>query len=219
MLIVLMACTGDGPQDSSDPQLTGSMSTEDASADVTIYKGFGRDYDGDGMWVFASSPEATCDRMSDYLADGADEHDPTDIWEGGDCMLTLIVNPQDSTTAYTAGEDFSFSDADGLLVGFWSVRCAMGDGAFEWGTRDEGSTDEDYFWTGVEYTASPKAWDTTISGSGEDGGYTVDVDMGPAFDGSYPTVLDNIDGEGDISGRIEVEYCADLLHAGAFPDY
>ena len=216
MLALLLACTGEGPDGDATPQLTGSMSTDDASAEVTVYKAFGRDYDGDGLWFLVSSPDASCDSVSDYLAEGADVHDPAGIWEGGDCILTLVVNPQDGTSAYTPGTDFTFSD---LLMGHWSVRCAMGEGAFEWGTRDEDSPYEDWFWTGVEYTASPDSWETTLSGEGEDGGYTIEVDMGSSFDGNYPTVIDSIPGTGDISGTVEAEYCADLLNAGVFPDY
>ncbi len=220
MLTLLLACKGvPGDSATEDPQVTGSLSTDDASAEVNIYKAFGRDYDGDALWFFASSPDATCDSVSTYLAASADEHDPAGIWEGGDCVLTLVINPQDSSIDYVPGETFGFTDADGVLLGFWSVRCAMGEGAFEWGTRDEGSPYYDYFWTGVEYLSSPAAWDTTISGDGEDGGYTIEVSMGSQFAGSYPTVVEPIQGSGEISGTIDAEYCADLLNAGAFPDY
>lgn len=219
MLALFIACAG-GPDDTSstDPSITGSVETADGAAEVNIYKAFGRDYDGDGLWFLSSSPEATCESVSDYLRDGADSHDPTGIWAGGDCILTMVVNPQDGTTTYTPGSDFSMTEADEFLIGFWSVRCALGDGAFEWGTRDDGSTDEDYFWTGVEYTAAPNAFESTISGDGEDGGYTIDVSMS-AYEGSYPAVIDTIPAEGTISGSIDAEWCGDLLHAGAFPDY
>ena len=209
-MFLLLACAGTGSGDDPVAHITGTVTTEDsnaASADVATYKAFGMDVDGKGLWYLSSSPDATCELVQDYLE--GDEMDPSPIWPGGTCNLTIVYGAGD----YTA-DGVSLDTADGGLSGHVAIRCAMGDGAFEWGTRDDGSTDEDYFWTGTEWWGAPLDYQIDISG-GEADGFTVSVDM-DGFDGNYPTVIDETLASGVVTGTIDAEWC-NLYQAGVFP--
>lgn len=211
-MFLLLACAGNGDGTDLEPQIIGTVTTEDsqsASADVEVYKAFGMDVDGKGLWYFASDPDATCDSVAEYLTD--DQVDPAGIWGPGTCNLTMVV----SDGSYAPGASWSMDTDDAWLVGHISVRCAMGDGAFEWGKRDAGSEDEDYFWTGVEWTGAPTDFQVTIEGAGEPDGYTITLDM-DGYDGNYPTVIDSVAASGGVTGTIDAEWC-NLYQAGVFP--
>ena len=210
LILTLFACAGGGgPGQDLEPQITGTISTADAAADVEIYKAFGWAVDGKGLWYMASSPDATCDSVEEYLRQ--QQVDPNGIWAGNDCNITLVV----SDGSYEAA-GMTMSTSDNWLVGHWELSCALGEGAFEWGKRDDGAgaEDEDYFWTGVEWNGYPEDFSVDIAGD-NDSEFTLDVDMS-TFSGNYPTVIEDIPANGSISGSITAEAC-NLYQAQVFP--
>jgi hypothetical protein len=213
LILTLIACAGDGPGDADEPQITGTLTTDGNSAEVAIYKAFGWDVDGKGMWYLSSSPNASCDAVVDYLTLG--QVDPTDIWEPGTCNITLIVNPTGPDAQDYEGE-LSFTD-ETEFQSSWNVRCAMGEGAFEWGKRDEGASaeDEDYFWTGFEWTGAPEVFSANISGD-KDSSYELTMEL-DVFDGSNPVILGTkFPADGQVTGSIEAEAC-NLYNTQVFP--
>ncbi len=195
--------------------LSGEVSTDRASGVVDINKGFGFHLNGKALFYFPSDEAATCATVAEYLAET--QVDPEGIWAPGECNLTLVVNPVEGEYD-PAGFSWDNADDEGFFTGHFDLTCALGDGDFEWGTRDAGSTDEDYFWTDVEWGGSPQTWDVTVQGDGTDSDYVVTVDL-TDFRGSYPSEStgDQVPLDGTVSGEIQAIRCSDLAQAMVFP--
>lgn len=212
-LIGLVACDKDG-EVAEEPQINGTVETADGAADVAIYRAFGFHTDDGAMFYLTSTPDSDCPTVAEYLS--SKQVDPAGIWEGGTCNLSAVLpdyDPSGMTISRTADQPTTEVT--------WSVKCALGEGAFEWGKRDEQSEDEDFFWTGddaYEWIGNGKEFTTTFSGAGtQDDPYVIDISEMTDFTGNYPTILDTILADGSLSGSIEAQTCNDLYGAYIFP--
>jgi hypothetical protein len=212
-LVILLACEKDVETDEV-PQITGTVSTADGAAEVAIYRAFGFHTDDGAMFYLTSTPDSDCPKVAEYLS--SKQIDPQDIWAPGTCNLSAVLpdyDPAGMTVSRTA-------DAPTTEV-TWSVKCALGDGAFEWSTRDEQSDDEDFFWTGddaYEWIGNGQEFTVNFSGDGTQvDPYIVDIEEMTDLTGNYPTVLDTILADGTLSGSIEAQTCNDLYAAYIFP--
>lgn len=212
-LVTLLACDKDG-EIVDEPQINGSVTTADGDAEVAIYRAFGFHTNDGAMFYMTSTPDSDCPSVAKYLS--SKQVDPEGIWAPGTCNLSAVLpdyDPAGMTVSRTA-------DAPTTEV-TWSVKCALGEGAFEWGTRDEQSEDEDYFWAGdaaYEWIGNGKEFTVDFSGDGSpEDPYIVDIVEMTDFTGNYPTVLDTILADGSLSGSIEAQACNDLYAAYIFP--
>lgn len=212
-LVTLLACDKDG-EAIDEPQINGTVTTPDGAADVAIYRAFGFHTNDGAMFYFTSTPDADCPSVAEYLS--SKQVDPTGIWEGGTCNLSAVLpdyDPAGMTVSRTADEPTTEVT--------WSVKCALGQGAFEWGTRDEDSPDEDFFWAGdeaYEWIGNGREFTVNFSGEGtQEDPYIIDIEEMTDFTGNYPTVLQTIPADGTLSGSIEAQSCNDLYGSYIFP--
>ncbi|MFT5584841.1 MAG: hypothetical protein ACI9VR_002428 [Cognaticolwellia sp.] len=206
-LVTLLACDKEG-EIADEPQINGTVSTVDGEAQVAIYRAFGFHTDDGAVFYFTSTPDSDCPMVAEYLS--SKQVDPQDIWAPGTCNLSAVLPNYDP-----AGTTVSRTPDEPTFDVTWNVRCALGEGAFEWGKRDEGSDDEDYFWAGpdaVEWWGSGLEFTATFSGEGtQDDPYIVDIPEMTQFSGNYPAIFgDIIPADGVVSGSIEAQTCDDL---------
>jgi hypothetical protein len=216
LFVLMMACDGGTDSGVDYGNFSGEVSTDRAEGVVDINKGFGFHLDGKAVFYFPSDEEATCATVSEYLRET--QVDPHGIWAPGECNLTLVVSAV--TSDYDpAGYSWDNADGQGLFHGVVDLTCALGDGDFEWGTRDAGSTDKDYFWTGQEWGGAPNTWDIQMSGDGEDTDYTINVDITDLM-GSYPgeSTGGQVPLSGTVSGEVRAIRCSDLTGAMVWPN-
>lgn len=205
LLLIALGCISGGDSSDSDPTILGTVSTNEGSAEVEIYKAFGFNFEDAGLVYFSSSPTATCESVAEYLTE--DKVDPTGIWPGGTCNLIVVANP------WAGDMDVEVASGESNIELTWNLRCALGEGEFEWGTRGDQGNDTDYYWTGYDWTGSPGTYSLSLSG---DGPYTADVTMGE-FTGNYPDIIDSIPADGTVSGSVQASVCQDLYNAPVFP--
>ena len=217
MILLTFACSGSESAPTDYGNISGEVSTDRAAGLVDINKGFGFHLNGKALFYFPSDEDATCALVAEYLRDT--QVDPHGIWAPGECNLTVVLNPQ-AEDAYDPAVGITWDNAnnEGWFTGHADLTCALGEGDFEWGTRDAGSNDKDYFWTGVEWGGAPKTWEISIDGDGEAVEYVVDVDLDDLA-GSYPgeSTGEQVPLEGHVSGQIRAIRCTDLAQAMVFP--
>ena len=214
-LLVLLACNDGSGEGVDYGNVSGEVQTDRASGSVDINKGFAFHVDDKALFYFPSDEAATCATVSEYLRET--QVDPAGIWAGGECNLTVVVG--NGMSPYDAsGTTWDNADGDALLHGVVDLSCALGDGAFEWGTRDSGSSDKDYFWTGTEWGGGPQTLDITLSGDGESEDYTMVLDMSD-LSGSYPgeQTGQQVPLSGTVGGEIRAIRCSDLTQAMVWP--
>lgn len=213
ILLAMLGCFGNSEEDLT-PQINGTITTAEASGDVAIYKAFGFHVDNKALFYMTSTPDADCPSVAEYLTEK--QVDPAGIWEGGTCNISAVVWEYDAD-----GATFTMEGGEANFDITWSVKCALGEGSFEWTKRDEDSEDTDYFWVGddaYEWLGSGDEFEATFSGAGTaDDPYVIDITDMTAFDGNYPTIIEGIPADGTVSGSIEAQTCSQLLGAGIFP--
>mgnify|MGYP006928201677 CR=1 FL=1 len=216
MILHLLACTGAKDDLVDYGNISGEVSTDRASGVVDINKGFGFHLNGKALFYFPSDEDATCASVAEYLRDT--QVDPHGIWAPGECNLTVVLNPPSDDAYDPAGYSWDNADGDGWFIGHSDLTCALGEGDFEWGTRDSGSNDKDFFWTDVEWGGAPQTWEISISGDGEETDYVVDVDLSE-LRGSYPgeSTGEQVVLDGHVTGQIQAIRCTDLAQAMVFP--
>ncbi|MCB9759365.1 MAG: hypothetical protein H6739_05955 [Alphaproteobacteria bacterium] len=205
LLAGLAACTG--KVEDTEALITGSLETMDSNAEIAGRTAYGFHLDGKGLWYVSTVADASCDDVIDYFehTDSSDRFEPERVIYGGYCNLTLVSDYD--------GAEFTLTEADPVTTGYWSLYCPMGTGEWTWEDRHG---HQDYYWSGPVWTGQPTGHTTTISGPGEGGGYTIEVDM-VDFEGEYGDVIDTIPATGGVTGSIDVVYCPDLYHTEVFP--
>jgi hypothetical protein len=200
LALLLAACAAE----SLDAGLAGDISLPDLgeTARVEILSAHGLAQDGQLIAYLSSAPDVTCDQAVAHLTPGDNTDDPTAIFRDGHCNIFLSLQSWD--------EGFAATD-DPLAMAGMSITCTLGAGDFVFEERDVG--DEDYYWSGRYWQGSADAYDIAFSDA--EAGYGFEMDM-TAFSGSliYES-LEEIAGEGAVSGAQAIEECADFsgLHA------
>ncbi len=200
----LLAC--DSEEDTVS-LIEGTVETADYSATISSTTGFGFHIDGVGFFYFPSNPDATCDDVVAYLnhSQSSEPYDPTQVWLEGTCVLSLKL------TSYDGG-DYTFTDEQNWIDGFWNMNCAMGEGEFVYEESDAGYWD--YYWSNHVWSGGAGIHTTTIS-EVEEVSYPVTVEIS-AWEGNYSDVVtgDQVPMDGTVSGAVEVEWCSDLYQTG-----
>lgn len=207
LFAVVCACKG-GPEEGEPADIVGEVLTPDDEAEVAGRTAFGFHIDGQGLWYISSAPDASCADVVALLdhSDADEPLDPQSVLYGGFCNLTL--------TATYEGATASTTEADGAVAALWSLYCPMGEGEF---AVEDRHGHVDYYWSGNLWTGSPVAHSTTISGDGENDGYTLDLSL-TDFSGSYSDVIATVAATGTVAGTIEAAFCPELYQTTAFPD-
>ena len=198
--LLLLAC-------SAEPVAAGlagdiSLSEIGEIGSVEILSAHGLAQDGQLIAYLSSAPDVTCAQAAAHLTPGDNTDDPTAIFRAGHCNVFLSLQSWD--------EGFVATD-DPLAMAGMSITCTLGEGAFVLEERDVG--DEDYYWSGRYWQGSAEAYDIAFSAA--ETGYAFELDMS-AFSGSliYES-LEEIVGEGTVSGAQSIASCDDFsaLHA------
>ncbi|MCB9794151.1 MAG: hypothetical protein H6741_15660 [Alphaproteobacteria bacterium] len=202
---LLLACQGKDGTTEDTAFIVGDVVTTDETASVALRTAYGFHIDGKGLWYMSTVAGVSCDEVLTYLNHAGSDVHPEGVLYGGYCNLTLVSDYE--------GEDFSFTEADGTFVGYWSLYCPMGEGEWVWENRDG---HEDYYWSNRLWTGDPEVHSTTITGDGETEGYTITVDMSD-YSGTYAGVLETIPATGSVAGTIDAVFCPELYQADAWP--
>ncbi len=193
--LVLVSCEKDDTGQDYDI-LEGQLTFDDtAVASVAGHKAFGYDRNGQALLYFASSQDATCAGVAEYL-DWGDPTDPSAIFSAGHCNIYAMIND------YTGSEVTISSDRTRVT---WALNCTIGEGSWDWENRGQ---DSGYYWSGSYWQGDPETWTITLSGGGGDD-FVADIQMND-YDGDYIYEFINATATGLVSGTTLVEWCDDL---------
>jgi len=207
-VLLSMGCSGgEGDDDIESFQADGTITAQSGEVgDVAVRQAFGFATNGSGLIYMASNGAATCESVVEMLqADQA--HNPDQVLLAGHCNL-IFKFQYDESSGY---DGLSFT-ADQIGSAFWSVSCAMDDGAWEFENRDG---DRDYYYTGVWWQGSPDNHSTGVSVNGED--IAISTTMGPYSGHFIYQGLDDIAATGQVSGTIQAKRCTTLAQTVLFP--
>ncbi len=226
---LVVGCSGKSEDDSGagaggapDPLIVGTVTPETGgvTGEFRIYKAFGFDQGGSLIMYLSSTPEASCDTVTEYLNVGrGNPVDPVNVFTGGTCNMLIEVPAEsvgyEGSLSWTRGADEGGIDE---ISAASVIECAMGEGAFEVTTLSAGD-DPDYYWTGPNshwWQGTQVAYSLSITG-GSGSAYAVDIDI-TALRGGFPRegFSGNDPATGDISGSIEAEWCTALGSTGLF---
>ena len=196
-----------GSTDEVTPFITGTVTAAgEASADIAFYKAFAFDQGGKMVAYFSSNRFATCDNVAQYLRDAEDPYNPSEMFTGGHCNMSIVIDGDfDGSFEHTRPAG---TDEPNLVAAGTSMECAMGTGEFEL-TRLTEDDNDDYYWSGRWWQGRPNAFAWSFSG-GEAEGYELTMEM-TTYDGGFiHEELDDTPAEGRVSGTISAEWCTDL---------
>jgi hypothetical protein len=225
---LLAGCSGKSEDDSGagadagpEPQIVGTVTPETGgvTADFAIYKAFGFDQGGSLIMYLSSTPEASCETVTQYLNVGrGDPYDPVSVMSGGTCNMLLEVP---ATVGYEGELTWTRSEGDGgidEISATSAIECAMGTGAFEVTTLSE-NDDPDYYWTGDNahwWQGTVVGYSLELSGGGGEP-YEVSLDISTLKGGFVREgFAGNDPASGNVSGTIQAEWCTSLGSTGLF---
>ena len=195
---------GCATKDDSDSVIKGSISLPEygESADIRWDTAFYTVSEGSMLAFMTGVENASCSKISSFLAasDGPTEKDG--IYEGGGCVMTVKIN--DWNGEYDASWPSDTLNWNPAVDS--SIRCEFGAGEWSLGTNSSGR--EDYYWTGTTWAGHPNAFDWSFSQDGDS--LALDMEMS-GYDGSliYESMGD-VSASGGVEGLLIAKECTGM---------
>ena len=202
--LMLIGCAKD---DGSGSVIEGSISLPEygEAADILWDTAFYTVSEGSMLAFLTGVEDASCSKISSFLASSDGPTEKNGIYEGGGCVMTVKINDWDGEYDATwPSNRINWNPAVDS-----SIRCEFGAGEWALGTNSSGR--EDYYWTGTTWAGHPNAFEWSFAEDGETLELAMDMS---AYDGDliYESTGD-VEATGDVGGMLQAKACAGMENA------
>lgn len=203
--LVLLGCAKEDGAGSSLIEGQISLPEYGESADIRWDTAFYTVAQGSMLAFLTGVENASCAKISSFLAASDGPTEKNGIYDGGGCIMTVKVNDWDGEyDASWPSDSLNWNPAVDS-----SLRCEFGTGEWVLGTNSSGR--EDYYWSGTTWAGYPNAFEWSFVEDGDSMEMTMDMS---AYDGSliYESTGD-VEASGTVNGLVRAEACSGMENA------